>query len=64
MSKSIDWEGVQGTIIVLDLGGQPGSKIGQISAERRGAAMKVEVAFGAHGVFPLPMDMEREDRCE
>ena len=28
------------------------------------AAMEVEVAFGAHGVFPLPMGMEREDRCE
>ena len=26
--------------------------------------MEVGVAFGAHGVFPLPMGMEREDRCE
>ena len=44
--------------------GQPGSKIGQISDGQRGAAMEVEVAFGAHGVFPLPMGMERKDRCE
>ena len=37
---------------------------GQISAERRGAAMEVEVAIGVHGVFPLPLGIEREDRCE
>ena len=36
----------------------------QISAERRGTAMEVEVAIGVHGVFPLPMGIEREDRCE
>ena len=36
----------------------------QISDRQRGAAMEVEVAIRVHGVFPLPMGMEREDRCE
>ena len=29
-----------------------------------GAAATDEVAVRVHGVFPLPMGMEREDRCE
>ena len=52
----------------------------QVSAQRRGAATKDEVAMisaqqwvavaqdevaiRVHGVFPLPMGMEREDRCD
>ena len=36
----------------------------QISAEQWGAVMGDEVATGVHGVFPLPMGMERKDRCE
>ena len=28
------------------------------------SCVEVEVAFGAHGVFPLSMGMEREDRGE
>ena len=35
-----------------------------MSAEQRGAAMGDEVAVHVDGVFPLPMGMEREDRCE
>ena len=37
---------------------------GQISAERLGAATVDEVAVRVHGVCPLPMGIEREDRCE
>ena len=40
-----------------------GCWIGQISAERSDAVMKAEVADHVHGVFPLPMGIEREDRC-
>ena len=36
----------------------------QISAEQWGAVMEDEVATGVHGVFPLPMGIKREDRCE
>ena len=36
----------------------------QISDERWGAGGGDEVAACVHGVFPLPMGMEREDRCE
>ena len=36
----------------------------QISAEQWVALKGDEVATGVHGVFPLPMGMEREDRCE
>ena len=43
---------------------RPGCQIAQISAERWGAATGDEVAVRVHGVFPLPMGMEREDRCE
>ena len=39
--------------------------IAQISAvERWGAARGDEVVVCVDGVFPLPMGMEREDRCE
>ena len=44
--------------------GQSGCSNAQISAERWGTAVEVEVAIGVHGVFPLPMGMERDDRCE
>ena len=43
---------------------EPGCLIAQISAKRWGAAAEDEVALRVHGVFPLPMGMEREDRCE
>ncbi|EJK70141.1 hypothetical protein THAOC_08526 [Thalassiosira oceanica] len=36
--------------------------IGQISDRQQGAAMGDEVAIRVHGVFPLPMGVEREDR--
>ena len=38
--------------------------ITQISDEPRGAATGDEGDVRVHGVFPLPMGMEREDRCE
>ena len=40
------------------------TKNAQISAERWGTAMEVEVAIVVHGVFPLPLVIERVDRCE
>ena len=43
---------------------EPGGEIARISAERRGAAMEVEEHGRVHGSFPLPIGMEREDRCE
>ena len=43
---------------------EPGGQIAQISARRWGAAREDEVAIRVHGVFPLSMGMEREDRCE
>ena len=43
---------------------EPGCWIAKVTAERRGAAMGDEVAVHVDGVFPLPMGMEREDRCE
>ena len=44
---------------------EPGSQqIAQISAERWGAAKEDEEAIRVHGVCPLSMGMEREDRCE
>ena len=44
---------------------EPGCEIAQISGERLwGAAAGDEVAARGHGVFPLPMGMEREDTCE
>ena len=42
----------------------PGCWSAQISAEQWGAVMEVAVATGVHGVFSLPMGMEREDRGE
>ena len=42
----------------------PGRWIGQVSAEQWGAATEDEVAVRVQGVFPLPMGIEREDRCE
>ena len=66
MSMSIDLEGVHGTTNASDFecARVPGCWIAQISTEQWGAAMGDEVATGVHGVFPLPMGMEREDRCE
>ena len=43
---------------------EPGGEIAQISAEQLGAATKVDKHCRVHGCFPLPMGMEREDRCE
>ena len=42
----------------------PGCWIAQISAEQWGALTGDEVAIGVHGVFPLPMGIERGDRHE
>ena len=42
----------------------PGCWSAQISDEQWGTAIEVEVAIGVHGVSPLPMGIEREDRCE
>ena len=43
---------------------EPGGKIAWISAKRRGsAATEVDEHGRVHGGFPLPMGMEREDRC-
>ena len=42
----------------------PGCWSDQISAEQWGVVMEDEVAAGVHGVSPLPMGMEREDRGE
>ena len=63
MSKFVDREGDPGTIKPSDLS-VPGCWSAQISHEQRGTAMEVEVAIGVHGVFPLPLGIEREDRCE
>ena len=38
---------------------EPGCQIDQISYKRWGAAVGDEVAVGVHGVFPLPLGMER-----
>ena len=35
----------------------------KISSEQWGASMEGEVTIGDHGVVPLPMGIEREDRC-
>ena len=43
---------------------EPGCWIAQISAEQWGVAMDDEELTGVRGGFPLPMGMEREDRCE
>ena len=43
---------------------EPGREIVQISAERWGAAPGDEAAARVHGACPLPMGIEREDRCE
>ena len=43
---------------------EPDCQIAQVSAERWGDAAEVEVAAHVDGVCPLPMGMEREDRCE
>ena len=66
MSGATDWDGVHGTIKALDLESSAslGCWIAQISAERWGAARGDEVVVCVDGVFPLPMGMEREDRCE
>ena len=43
---------------------EPDCQISQIPFKRWGAAVEVEVAARVDGVCPLPMGMEREDRCE
>ena len=43
---------------------RPGYQIAQISAIRLGAATGDEMAALVDGVFPLPIGMERVDRCE
>ena len=35
----------------------------RFQAKQWGDAAEDEVAVDVHGVFPLPMGMEREDRC-
>ena len=57
MSSKIRW-------ICSEPGSQAGREIVQISAERWGAAPGDEAAARVHGAFPLPMGIEREDRCE
>ena len=39
-------------------------EIARISAERWGASTEVDEHGRAQDGFPLPMGMEREDRCE
>ena len=43
---------------------EPDCQISQIPFKRWGAVVEVEVAARVDGVCPLPMGMEREDRCE
>ena len=64
MNRSRDLEGVHGTKNAFDLGSEPGCQIAQISDKRWGAATEDGVDARVHGVFPLLMGMEREDRCE
>ena len=64
MIGSTDLEGVPDSITARWIWSGPGCQIAEISAERRGAAAGDEVAARVHGVCPLPMGMEREDRCE
>ena len=66
MSGSTDLDGVHGIINCVGFGvsQEPGILTSQISAERWGAATGDEVADRVHGAFPLPMGIEREDRCE
>ena len=67
MSGSTDSEGVHGIKNKLEISwiwSEPGREIVQISAERWGAAPGDEAAARVHGACPLPMGIEREDRCE
>ena len=57
------WKGSMASEMRL-IWSEPGCEIAQISGERWGAAAGDEVAARVHGVFPLPMGMEREDTCE
>ena len=57
------WKGSKASEMCLILS-EPGCWIAQISDEQWSAAGGDEVAARVHGVFPLPMGMEREDRCE
>ena len=57
-------QGTRQTGLWVTLCVMPGCLNTQISAERWGTAMEVEVAIVVHGVFPLPLGIEREDRCE
>ena len=64
MNGSIDLEGIHAPPNAFDLECEPGFQIAQISDEQWGAATEDEEADRVHGVFPLPMGTEREDRCE
>ena len=64
MNQSKGLKGVHGRIHLSQLESEPGGKIARISAKRRGAVRKVDKALRVHSCFPLPMGMEREDRCE
>ena len=65
MSGSTDLEGVHGSVIALDLecARQAARWIAKISADQWSAAAGDEVAAHVHAVCPLPMGMEKEDRC-
>ena len=43
---------------------EPGYWGAYISAEQWGAMKRDEVAKPVHGVGPVPMGIEREDRCD
>ena len=69
MNGCRDLEGVHGTMNTFNLTWiGPGCQIGQTFHFSRmmmcWTAMEDEVAVRVHGVFPMPMGMEREDRCE
>ena len=56
--------GVHGSIKTRWIWSEPGGQIAPISAGQWGDARQDEVATRVDGVFPLPLGMEREDRCE
>ena len=64
MSRSMDLEGVHGSMNALHLDWARLPDRLDISVERWGAATGDEVAVCVHGAFLLPLGMEREDRCE
>ena len=65
MSGSRDLEGVHGAVDALDYGWArlPVCQMARISAKQWGAATEDGVGVCVH-VCPLPMGMEREDKCE